>query len=463
MFLETVESKGLAQLSYVIGDETAGMCAVIDPRRDVDAYLEIARLNGVRITHILETHIHADFVSGSRELAARTGAPICTGASGDYGFEVAPLRDGDTLEVGALTLDVLHTPGHTPEHISLLAGGGKGAKQPWGLFTGDTLFAGEVGRPDLLGEGWGERLARMLYHSLFDRLLELPDGVIVYPGHGEGSPCGGDIGDRKTTAIGYERCHNPKLQAESEDEFVETVLSSLPPPPSYYARLKKVNAAGPEVLGNVPAIAQMDSGAFREEMETPGALVLDTQEINAFAGAHIGGALNIAYRVKEFTIWAGWMLDPGKRVLLVANPEDAGPIATELFRIGLDNVAGCLSQGMRSWYEAGLPYSTSGRMSVQELKAAIDSGEDLQVLDARRPDEWDTGRIPTAKHIYVPDIPRRLDELDRSRPVAVYCASGFRASIGASILLREGFEDMRVVMGSMSAWKAAGYPLEQGA
>lgn len=201
MILETVEAEGLAHLSYVLGDESAGVCAVIDPRRDVSVYLDIARTNNCRITHILETHIHADFVSGSRELAAQVGAPIYVGAADEYGFEHKPLRDGDTLPLGSLCLRVLHTPGHTPEHICYRVGGGKGSEEPWGLFTGDTLFAGEVGRPDLLGHGTEEQLARQLYHTLHERLLTLGDEVEIYPAHGAGSPCGGNIGDRKTSTM----------------------------------------------------------------------------------------------------------------------------------------------------------------------------------------------------------------------------------------------------------------------
>jgi hydroxyacylglutathione hydrolase len=210
MFLETVEARGLAHLSYVLGDDSAGVCAVIDPRRDVSVYLDIARKRETRITHILETHIHADFVSGSLELAAQTGAPIYGGANGNHTFAHHPLREGNDLSLGSYCLRALHTPGHTPEHVCFLVSGGRGAQRPWALFSGDTLFAGEVGRPDLLGHGSEDHLARQLYHTLHDKLLKLGDEVEVYPAHGQGSPCGGSIGDRPTSTIGYERLNNPK-------------------------------------------------------------------------------------------------------------------------------------------------------------------------------------------------------------------------------------------------------------
>ena len=463
MILETVEAEGLAHLSYVLGDDSAGVCAVIDPRRDVEVYLDLARRSHARITHILETHIHADFVSGSRELAAQTGAPVYVGAADGYGFDHRPLKEGDTLEVGALCLRVIHTPGHTPEHVCYLVSGGKGSPEPWGLFTGDTLFAGEVGRPDLLGGGTEERLARQLYHTLHEKLLPLGDEVEIYPAHGQGSPCGGSIGDRNTSTVGYERQNNPKLQARSEDEFVAQVLDSLPPAPFYYPRMKKVNAAGPRVLGCLPHVQPLDAKRFQEAMRAPNALVVDTREIEAFGGAHLPGALNIPLR-DEFPIWAGWMLRPEQRLLLVlAREEDLDRVQRDLVRVGLEEIGGYLRQGLRGWTEAGLPFARILQMSVHELKERVVEGRDgLQVLDVRRDDEWEQGYIPTAKHVYAPYLPDHLDGLDREKPVVTYCGSGYRASIAASLLQQHGFQEVYNVPGSIKAWKAAGYPLESG-
>ncbi len=458
MLLETIKSPGLAHLSYLLGDESAGVCAVIDPRRDTDIYLEIARKHHLRITHILETHIHADFVSGSRELAAQTDAPIYVGAADGYGFPHRALQDGDGFKLGSLTISVLHTPGHTPEHISYLVRGGKGSTEPWAVFTGDTLFAGEVGRPDLLGKGSAEKLARLLFHSLHDRLLTLGDDLEIYPAHGQGSPCGGSIGDRNTSTIGYERLHSPKLQITEEGAFVKAVLSGLPPAPTYYPRMKKVNAEGPPILHCLPPLQPLNADAFQREARKPHTVILDAREIEAFGGGHIKGALNIALR-DEFPLWSGWMLSPDDRVLLVlANPADVEEAERYLLRIGIENIAGFLRLGMRGWFEEGLPFERTHQMSVQELHDALSSGENgPQVLDVRREDEWDGGHIPSATHQFVPDLARHRNGLQKDKPAVVYCGSGYRASIAASILQQKGFADVSSVPGSMAAWKSAGY------
>lgn len=459
MLLETVESEGLAHLSYLLGDEEAGACVVIDPRRDVSIYLELARKNHCRITQILETHIHADFISGSRELEAQTGAPIAVGRAPGYGFPHRPLADGDRISVGRLRLDVLQTPGHTPEHVCFLVSGGKGSEEPWGLFSGDTLFAGEVGRPDLLGDGSEEGLARQLYHSLRDRLLKLGDEVEVYPAHGQGSPCGGSIGDRNTTTVGYERANNPKLQSGTEDSFVEQVLTDLPPAPRYYARMKRLNEAGPRVLGCIPHIPALSPQEFCDAVEHPNVVVVDTREIEAAGGAHIEGSLNIALR-DEFPIWSGWMLRPDQTILLVLHDESKlDQTQRHLLRIGIEKIGGFLRGGMRSWMEAGLPFRRTLQLSVHELRARIESEDDLQILDVRSDGEWASGRIPGAQHIFAADLPDQQSGLDPKKPVAVYCGSGYRAAIAASVLERSDFRQVMNIPGSVRAWKAAGFKL----
>lgn len=472
MIFETIESLGLAHYSYLIGDEYAGVAAVIDPRRDVDVYLDLARQNELRITHVLETHIHADFVSGSRELAHRTGALVGLGATAEVEFEHQPLEDGHEIELGRLKLRVLHTPGHTPEHVCFLVSGGTGADRPWGLFSGDTLFAGEVGRPDLLGEGTEKKLAGRLFHTLREVVLPVGDEVILYPAHGEGSPCGASIGDRETSTIGYERQNNPLLAIEDEAEFVQRVLSALEPAPSYYARMKVINAQGPGILGGLPVLGPLDAGDFRDAMSWPDSVVIDTREIEAFGGAHIKGTINIPLREifpiwagrildESFPIWTGRMIGPESRILLVLPHVDWLDVAVRhLIRIGYEHIHAYLRQGMRGWIEAGLPFERLPQMSVHELRARIQEGGDLQVLDVRSDSEWQEGHIPTARHIYVPDLDEKLDLLDRSAPVATYCGSGYRASIAASILEQNGFSQVYNVPGSMTAWQAAGYPLE---
>jgi len=458
MLLETVETRGLAHLSYVVGDDDEGVCAVIDPRRDVSIYIDIARRNNCRITHIFETHIHADFVSGARELERQTGAQIVGGVANGYGFDLHQAKDGETFELGAITLQVLATPGHTPEHISLAIKGGKGSQKMWGVFTGDTLFAGEVGRPDLLGGGSEEKLARQLFHSLHEKLFKLGDEVEIYPAHGSGSPCGGSIGDRLTSTIGYERMHQDKAQLQSEDDFVTAVLKDLPPAPTYYPRMKKVNAHGAGVLGCLPNVQPLDPQKFADAARAENVLVVDTREIEAFGGGHIEGAMNIALR-DEFPVWSGWMLRPEDTILLVLDNEaDLDKVQRHLLRIGIENIAGFLRQGMRGWFEAGMPFVKLEQMSVQELKARQN---EVQILDVRADGEWKRGHLAGAQHAFVPQVAEYSGKLDKTKPVAVFCGSGYRASIAASVLQARGFEKVFNVPGSMKAWKSADYELEK--
>lgn len=455
MIFETVEAEGLAHLSYIIGDSCSGQCAVIDPRRDCQIYVDLARKHSVRITHIFETHIHADFVSGGTALAARTAAKLHVGAAAGYGFSHVAMNDGDEVAVGGTTLRAIHTPGHTPEHICLLAIDDKG--RPWGLFSGDTLFAGEVGRPDLLGEDEKRKLARQLYHSIHNKLLALDDGVVVYPAHGQGSPCGGSIGDRNVTSIGFERQNNPKLDAMPESDFVELVLAGLPPAPTYYPRMKKLNLAGAREIPILEPQA-LTAAEMHELSMQPDVLVVDAREIEAFGGAHIPGSLNIPLR-DEFPVWSGWMLDPNKRIAIVS-PDTArtAEIFDHLHRIGIDNVAGYLAEGIRQWFEAGYEIASTPQMGVHDLH---DSDTAMQLLDVRTLAEFEEGHLPGAINVFTARIESELgDELDKRRPVTVYCGSGYRASVAAAVLERMGFNQVRTVPGSMMAWIAAGYETE---
>jgi hydroxyacylglutathione hydrolase len=471
MILEQIMSDGLAQYSYLLGDRSSGQCLVVDPRRDVEIYLEIAKQNEMRIVNILETHIHADFVSGSLELAARTDAPISISAFGEVGFKHVPLGDGEVISLGALELKVIHTPGHTPEHICFLVSGGSGSEQPWALFSGDLLFAGEVGRPDLLGEEIEETLVHQLYDSLHNKVLKLGDDLVVYPGHGAGSPCGASIGDRSLTTIGYEKHNNPILQIKKEEEFIKAVRESLSPAPSYYKRVKKINTDGPVVFGSLPSINPLSAQEFRELAQEQGALIVDGREVTAYGGGHIKNAIHIGLRAsfpiwageiidETFPVWAGRMIDPEGKIGLVL-PEEGRVDEAQLylFRIGIDNIGGYLREGFRTWLEAGFPFVRTEQRSVHELNQQLQDGVELQILDVRRQAEWEIGHIPGAKQIYVPDILEKIDELDRTLPVVTYCGTGYRASIASSILEKEGFV-VHNIPGSMSAWRQAGFPEE---
>ncbi|MHB8955135.1 MAG: rhodanese-like domain-containing protein [Pirellulaceae bacterium] len=459
LILETVQTEGIAELSYLIGDDGPGVAAVIDPRPDVEIYLELARRRNVSITHIFETHIHADLVSGARELAERVGnAKIYVSVEGGakYDFEHEGIRDGATFEFGDLVLTARHTPGHTPEHMSYLAGEKKRAPKIWGVFTGDSLFVNSAGRPDLMGADQAEALADQLYDTLRNFYLTLDDDVIIYPSHGHGSPCGAEIGDRLSSTIGYERQFNPFLQHPDRAEFKEFTLSSAPPEPTYYKRMKRLNAEGPVVIGNLPLVPGLPPKAFLEAIGKEGAVVVDTRSMLAFAGGHIQGALNIGGS-PELSIWAGWMLDPKKPLLLVLEHDNDVAKTVPLFvRTGYTKFAGYLVGGMKAWDNAGFPLHEACPMTVHEVKEQAD---ELQILDVRSPEEWNEGHIPGAKHIFLPDVPGKLGEVRKDKPIAVYCNSGYRASLATSILKTAGL-DAHTVPGSWQAWVNAGYPVQ---
>jgi hydroxyacylglutathione hydrolase len=454
LIFETIETGGIAALSYFIGDESAGVAAVVDPRVDVDVYLELAREKKVAITHIFETHNHADFVSGARELrhrlpAARIFLSDLGGAR--YGFEYEPLQDGDTFNFGSLQFQARHTPGHTPEHMAFLLAGKEEPDSPWGVLSGDSLFVQSAGRPDLMGEEETDSLIEQLFQTLTGFYLGLDDGVMLFPGHGAGSACGADIGERPFSAIGHERTFNPFLQYGALQEFAEYVRDSAPPEPSHYRRLKQLNAQGPQPLGHLPTIPALSPGAFKEAVEKQDAALVDTRHMLAFGGGHIPQALSIGAR-PLLSVWAGWLLDPEQPILLVLEKDSELEEVLALFwRTGYTRFAGYLAGGMTAWANSGYEMDALPQMTVHQLEQA---GDELQILDVRSPDEWQEDHIPGAEHISLPELEQKRDELDRDRPVAVYCGSGYRANIGASLLKRRGFNQVHNVPGSWQAWQA---------
>jgi hydroxyacylglutathione hydrolase len=454
VIFEAVRTDGLAHLSYLIGDRSLGQAAVIDPRRDVDIYLELARKQHLAITHAIETHIHADFVSGSRELASRTGtAKIRVSVEGGarYGFAHESLRDGSRLQLGAVTLTAMHTPGHTPEHLAYLA---TVNGNPWVFFSGDFLFADSVGRPDLLGAGQTPGLTRTLFRSLRTALAPLPNELPLYPAHGAGSPCGANICDRQST-IGYERRHNPALQFTDESAFIDWVLRTAPPMPRYYPRMKRVNAQRPEVLNGLPTVEWLEPSAFQRRLALGEVQLIDNRPALAFAGGHIAGAWNIGPR-PELSLWAGWLLDPEKPIALVLPPgQDLPEVLRQFLRVGLNKFVGVLEGGMDAWVAAGLPVQGQAQMPVHELNDLLPR-RDFQLLDVRTPHEWDEGHIPDARYRFLGDLPEKLSSLDRDKPVVVYCASGYRSSLAASLLQASGFRTVHNVPGGHTAWTAAG-------
>lgn len=460
LIFECIQTSGIAELSYLIGDDSSGVAAVIDPRADVDCYLDLARAKHLSITHIFETHIHADLVSGARELCARVGsAKIFVSHEGGatYDFDHEPIHDGDTFTFGSALVTVRHTPGHTPEHVAFLVAEQDHPDAPWGVLTGDSLFVSSAGRPDLLGEAQAKKLAGQQFHTLRDFYLKLGDGVIIYPAHGHGSPCGADIGDRLSSTIGHERRFNAFLQFDEVKRFTEHALSTAPPTPTYYPRMKKVNAKGPDILGNLPIVRGLPPELFKAATKQKDNVLIDTRMMLAFGGGHIEGALSIG-GTPMLSIWAGWLLDPEKPILLVLeSDEHLDEIVRYFVRTGYTRFAGYLVGGMTAWNNAGLPLESVGQMTVHEIKR---EGKRLQLLDVRSPDEWKSGHIPNARHVFLGDLREQLDNLDRTKPTAVYCDSGYRASIATSILQQAGFTRVCNIPGSWQAWTEAGFPVE---
>lgn len=452
MLFERIESTGLAHYSYLIGDGREAI--VIDPRRDCGVYVDQATRAGSRIKYILETHRNEDYVIGSVELASRTGAEIWhADAQMDYQYG-QPVKEGQTWRAGRLVLEALHTPGHTPGSMSYLLHDPDGA--PWAVFTGDALFAGDVGRVDLLGMDRAEELANLLYDSVFDTLLPLGDEVLVCPGHGAGSVCGSEIAERVWTTIGLERRLNPKLQFTDREQFVANVAKKLERPP-YFRRMESWNLEGAPILGPLPAPTPLKPGAFAEAAKE--GFILDTRMDLGFSAAHVPGSLSIWQgRLASF---AGWFLPYDKPILLVNEDDDPTPIVRHLLRIGYDDLAGSLAGGMLAWHMSGQESASINTVTVQALCHQLDTEGDAWILDLRSDEEVEHhGEIAGAHQIHITQLPDRLDEVPRDETVYVFCGSGMRSMIGTSLLRRQGWEKVTVVLGGLAGWHSTTCPLE---
>lgn len=459
MKIERFEIPGLAQYSYVISDE--GKAAVIDPIRDVDRYLKYATQLGLRITQILETHIHADFAAGSVALAEATGAEVALSAYDEgerfrYAMPHRAMKDGDSVEIGKLRIEALHTPGHTPEHLSfLLFDLDRSSSEPLALFSGDFLFAGSLGRPDLLGEEAKLGLARDLCQSVQERIAKLHDGVQIYPGHGAGSFCGSGMSERSETTLGYERATNPFF-GYSKDEFVEKILASVPPMPDYYPRMKELNAQGAPVQRIFPGGAALSPEEVANLRKDAAVTLLDLRRPEAFGGAHIEGSINIGAG-QNLSLWAGWLLDPENSIVLITEDGDNEEARRALVRVGLDRIVGYLDGGMAGWIEAGFDFARTTQKTVAEVEA--ERGEVL-VLDVRSDQERLEGSIPGSQHVMLGHLPKSLNLFSKTRPMITVCGTGYRSSIAASLLAREGFKSVSSMDGGMNAWTHRGMLVE---
>ncbi|MBN1664558.1 MAG: MBL fold metallo-hydrolase [Deltaproteobacteria bacterium] len=454
MLLKQFFTGKIAHSSYILAGKTS--CAVVDPRRDVDVYINEALAMGTAITHILETHLHADFLSGHLELAKKTGARIYAPASASCAFNHVPVSDGERIRLEDMDIAVWETPGHTPEHVTYIVTDRSRGDGPVGAFVGDVLFVGDVGRPDLFPDR-SEELADKLYYSLHDKLLSLPDYCEVYPAHGAGSLCGRSLGAKRLTTIGYERAFNPSLQIKDKTAFISSLTTNMPSAPDHFGRCSDINRRGPALLSELPALESLTPPAFRSRMRQSGAAVLDVRGYAAFAALHIPGAWHIDLS-GNFPTFAGWVLPPDQDLLLVADDyEEALEAKQWAARTGIDRIGGWLAGGMTDWALAGFETDRLGLLSVEDLHAMLTGHQTFTLVDVRAPQEYAENHIEGAVNIPTADLRTRWAELDRGKPTVVICSAGIRAGLGACILKRQGFREVYNVAGGMAGYSAAGY------
>jgi hydroxyacylglutathione hydrolase len=454
MYFEQFYLGCLAHASYMLASE--GEAVVVDPQRDVELYLKAAADHGVAIKHIFESHLHADFVSGHRELAARTGAQIYMGAQAGATFPHVPVHDGFILKFGKASLRVLETPGHTPESICLVVTDEEESSAPWAVLTGDTLFIGDVGRPDLSPKHTPVQLAGLLYDSLHNKLMKLADNVLVYPAHGAGSLCGKNMRAERSSTIGTERLTNYALQIKSREDFIAQLTSNLPARPEYFSKDAEINRTGATALSELPPLRALSPAELNAMLDS-GALALDVRPNDEFAAGHVPGSVNIALS-GQFASWAGTVLGlTAHPVLIAATDEQIEEARLRMARVGIEVLDGYLHGGVNAWKQAGLAVGTLAQISVIDLDARLQSGE-LQVLDVRRAPEWEAGHIENATWWPLDNFKVSPPEMDRDLPIAVHCKGGYRSVIAGSLLQRAGFKNVVNVIGGFDAWQQAKLP-----
>ncbi|QDU58198.1 MBL fold metallo-hydrolase [Aeoliella mucimassa] len=466
MLLRYFYDRTLAHASYMVGCQKTKEAVIVDPGRDIEQYLDAAKREGVKLVAVAETHIHADYVSGARELADRVGAKLYVSDEGPEDWKYAyaeqydhhPCKDGDHFSIGNIDFEVLHTPGHTPESISfVLTDRGGGADRPMGIFTGDFVFVGSIGRPDLLEEaagmvGTAEQGAHQLYHSVV-RFRELPDHLQVWPAHGAGSACGKGLGAIPSSTVGYEKLFNPALQYEDEEEFVKYILADQPEAPKYFAVMKRVNKQGPVVLGPYAEPETLPASALTGALET--GTVVDLRAPAEYSRGHAHGTLNIPAGM--LAGWAGWLVDYDKPVWLVAEPGEVKEAIRVLQKIGVDSIQGIFSASQLA--DAGLTGETYTSATPEQLADRI-AADEVQLVDVRANGEWNEGHIPQAQHHFLGKLPETLAELSKNKQVVAQCRSGMRSAIATSVLLGAGF-DVINMSGGFDAWQKAELPVTQ--
>lgn len=461
MFFQHVYDKSLAQASYFIGCQKCGVAMVIDPKRDVDTYLEIAKQNNMQITHVAETHIHADFLCGSRELAALTGAKLYLSDEGgpdwQYQFPHIGLKDGDDFKVGNLKIEVIHTPGHTPESISFLLTDTPASDKPVMVFTGDFVFVGDIGRPDLLEKAAGligtqDAGAKQMHKSL-KRFAQLPDYIQVWPGHGAGSACGKALGAVPSSTVGYEKIRNWAFQYESDENgFAKYLLEDQPEPPKYFAMMKKLNKIDRPLLTEVPKPRKLSISELKDALNR-GVKVIDTRMKADFAKGFIPGTINIQGN-NAFATWMGWFVSYEEPFILIAEQSKLDDLTRKLMRIGMDNIFGYVDS-VEDWVKAGESLTKSEVISLDEFEDILKTNH-TQIIDLRGASEYKAGHIHGTDNLFIGTLEKNLDMIKKDQPVVVHCQSGDRATIGYSILVRHGFKDVKNYAGGMNEWTKSG-------
>ena len=450
MIFEQFYLECLSQASYLIGDETTKRAVVIDPRRDIAPYLDAADSHDLSIDWVLETHFHADFVSGHLELASATGAKIGISSVANPEYNFIPLEDKEVIDLGVVQLQVLHTPGHTPESACFVVTDRATGSSPWAVFTGDTLFIGDVGRPDLLvsvGQT-AEDLAASLYHSIHKVIMNLPDETKVFPGHGAGSSCGKKLSTATSSTIGEQRLTNYAVRAPDQETFVRIILKDQTPPPQYFSHDASLNKQiRPLFEDRIPL-----NPVQLEDIHSPNIVILDTREPEVFSAGHIKGSINIGLsgRYAEF---AGSVLDPSSSIVLVAEPGDEQEARMRLARIGFDHVQGYIANPYDVIANEATPVAASSRITCVHLHDLIDDQEPLSIIDVRNPSEHEIGAISGAVFAPLKDIHSHAKSFPKDKPLVVYCASGYRSSIASSLLKLQGFDDVSELIGGFPAWE----------
>ena len=457
MYFKQIAVEGLGCLSYCIGCPAAGAMAVVDPKRDIGDYLTLAREEGMRITHVINTHVHADHVGGDQELRAATGADIYIYGETPVTYAHKPLAEGDVIEIGAARMEVLHTPGHTPHAISLIVTDKARSSEPEMILTGDVLFVGDIGRPDLAGNELLNDQVGNLYNSLYVKLAKYPDHLEVFPAHGQGSLCGRGMSAKPSSTLGYERAANPMLRFPSFEAFKHEVMGIFPSRPRSFSHIIATNLRGAPLLDACPMDKALTPRQFEQAMAD--ATVIDARDAAAFGGFHIPGSLSIGFE-KQLANWVGMVVAPDVDLLLVVNTRDEYErMRLELHRIGYDRVLGYLSGGVNAWLLSGRPVESLAQIPPRELHALPPGA--VRLVDVRTPAEWDSGRIAGAEHVPLVAL---LDgalakDADKGKDMVVYCGSGYRSNIAASALRRQGFANLRSMAGGVLSWSRAGLPI----